>query len=84
MHGGMTAKMFEPLLMKECRMASVDDNHPLWPEEAGEPGQGAGAEVPLTSEDPLWITHWSPFFLQIYLAIKKKCQRVPLKISAWK
>ena len=25
-------KMFEPLLMKECRMASVDDNHPLWPE----------------------------------------------------
>ena len=49
MHGGMK-KMFEPLLMKECRMASVDDNHPLWPEEAGS-RQGAGAVVPLTSED---------------------------------
>ena len=44
-------KMFEPLLMKECRMASVDDNHPLWPDEEKEIGMGAGAVVPLTSED---------------------------------
>ena len=44
-------KMYEPLLMKECRMASVDDKHPLWPGEAKEKGMGAGAVVPLTSED---------------------------------
>ena len=32
-------------------MAALDDNHPLWPEEATEKGQGAGAVIPLTSED---------------------------------
>ena len=41
--------MHEPLVMRECRMASIPDTHPLWPGQ-GE-GKGAGAVVPLTSED---------------------------------
>ena len=43
--------MYEPLLMTECRMAAIDDKHPLWPAEAGEGGEGAGAVIPLTTED---------------------------------
>ena len=42
-------KMHEPLTMRECRMAVVSDEHPLWPAE-GE-GKGAGAIVPIDSED---------------------------------
>lgn len=41
--------MHEPLVMRECRMASIPDTHPLWPGE-GE-GKGSGAVVPLISED---------------------------------
>ena len=43
--------MFEPLLMKECKMASIDDKHPLWPGDKGGIGEGGGAVVPITSED---------------------------------
>lgn len=42
-------KMFEPLVKRECRMASISDTHPLWPGEGK--GEGAGAVVPLTDED---------------------------------
>tara|TARA_B100000700_G_scaffold322899_1_gene425433 strand:+ start:607 stop:1800 length:1194 start_codon:yes stop_codon:yes gene_type:complete len=42
-------KMFEPLVMKECRMALVDDKHPLWPSDGF--GEGAGAIVPILDED---------------------------------
>ena len=41
--------MFEPLTMRECRMAVVSDEHPLWPGE-GE-GLGAGAVIPMDRED---------------------------------
>jgi len=41
--------MYEPILMKECRMAVIDDKHPLWPSE-GE-GKGAGAIIPLLGKD---------------------------------
>ena len=35
-------------LVRECRMASISDTHPLWPGE----GKGRGrAVVPLTDED---------------------------------
>ena len=44
-------KMHEPLLMKECKMAAIDDKHPLWPEESQGEGEGAGAVIPLTGED---------------------------------
>tara|TARA_Y100001970_G_scaffold292679_1_gene435173 strand:- start:827 stop:2017 length:1191 start_codon:yes stop_codon:yes gene_type:complete len=44
-------KMHEPLLMKECKMVSLDDKHPLWPEEKEGLGEGGGAVVPITSED---------------------------------
>jgi len=42
-------KMFEPLAMRECRMAVISDKHPLWPREGL--GDGAGAIVPLEDED---------------------------------
>ena len=42
-------RMFEPLVKRECRMASISDTHPLWPGEGK--GEGAGAVVPLTEED---------------------------------
>ena len=42
-------KMYEPMLMRECKMASIDDKHPLWPGEGS--GLGAGAVVPFTDED---------------------------------
>lgn len=42
-------KMFEPLTMRECRMAVVSDEHPLWPGEGT--GQGAGAIIPIEMED---------------------------------
>jgi len=41
--------MHEPLTMRECRMAVVSDEHPLWP--GGGEGKGAGAIVPIDSED---------------------------------
>ncbi|MGY8703987.1 MAG: hypothetical protein ACKVGY_06600, partial [Candidatus Poseidoniales archaeon] len=42
-------KMFEPLVMKECRMAAINDQHSLWPGEGD--GKGAGAVIPLLQED---------------------------------
>ena len=42
-------RMHEPLAMRECRMAVVSDEHPLWPGD-GE-GLGAGAVVPIDRED---------------------------------
>ena len=42
-------KMFEPLVMRECRMASISDTHPLWPGEGK--GEGAGAVIPLIPQD---------------------------------
>ena len=44
-------KMYEPLIIKECRMISIDDKHPLWPSESVGKGQGGGAVVPLSNED---------------------------------
>ncbi len=41
--------MHEPLTMRECRMAVVGDDHPLWPGEGA--GEGAGAIVPIERED---------------------------------
>lgn len=41
--------MFEPLTMRECRMAVLSDEHPLWPGEGS--GEGAGAIVPIERED---------------------------------
>ena len=41
--------MHEPLTMRECRMAVVSDEHPLWPGDGD--GLGAGAVVPLDRED---------------------------------
>ena len=41
--------MFEPLVMRECRMASISDTHPLWPGE--DKGEGAGAVIPLIPQD---------------------------------
>ena len=41
--------MHEPLTMRECRMAVVGDEHPLWPDDGV--GLGAGAVVPIDSED---------------------------------
>ena len=38
-------EMHEPILMKECRMAVIEDNHPLWP--LGGEGKGAGAIIPI-------------------------------------
>ena len=39
-------KMFEPLLLRKCRMLALDHRHKLWPsDEAG------GAIVPLTEDD---------------------------------
>ena len=42
-------RMFEPLVIRECRMALVNDEHPLWP--ASGTGEGAGAIVPILDED---------------------------------
>ena len=42
-------KMFEPLVIKECRMALVNDKHPLWPADGS--GEGTGAIVPILDED---------------------------------
>ena len=42
-------RMFEPLVIRECRMAVVDDKHPLWPGRGA--GEGAGALVPILDED---------------------------------
>jgi len=41
--------MHEPLLMKECKMFSLDDKHPLWPIEGN--GEGSGAVIPLVDDD---------------------------------
>ncbi|MDP6661963.1 MAG: hypothetical protein QF545_03390 [Candidatus Thalassarchaeaceae archaeon] len=41
--------MHEPLTMRECRMAVVGDDHPLWPGDGA--GEGAGAVVPIERED---------------------------------
>ncbi len=41
--------MHEPLTIRECRMAVVGDDHPLWPREGS--GEGAGAIVPIERED---------------------------------
>ena len=41
--------MHAPLTMRECRMAVVGDEHPLWPDDGV--GLGAGAVVPIDSED---------------------------------
>jgi len=41
--------MFEPLTMRECRMAVLSDEHPLWPGEGS--GEGAGAIVPIERAD---------------------------------
>ena len=42
-------EMHEPLLMKECKMFSLDDKHPLWPIEGN--GEGSGAVMPLVDDD---------------------------------
>ncbi len=42
-------EMHEPLIMKECKMVSLDDKHPLWPSEGS--GKGSGAVVPLLDDD---------------------------------
>ena len=42
-------RMFEPLVIRECRMALVNAEHPLWP--ASGTGEGAGAIVPILDED---------------------------------
>ena len=42
-------KMYEPLVMKECRMAAINDQHSLWPQQGS--GDGAGAVIPLLQED---------------------------------
>ena len=42
-------EMYEPILMNECRMAVIDDNHPLWP--LGGEGKGAGAIIPIMQAD---------------------------------
>tara|TARA_Y100000588_G_scaffold4075_1_gene5202 strand:+ start:5548 stop:6738 length:1191 start_codon:yes stop_codon:yes gene_type:complete len=42
-------RMHEPLTMRECRMAVVSDQHPLWPGEGK--GLGPGAVVPIDRED---------------------------------
>ena len=51
--GGMVAawwydgeKMFEPLVLRKCRMLALDHRHNLWPSE-----NGGGAIVPLTEDD---------------------------------
>ena len=41
--------MFEPLTMRECRMAVLSDEHPLWPGEGS--GEGAGAIVLIARAD---------------------------------
>ncbi|MDE0953454.1 MAG: hypothetical protein OR994_02140, partial [Candidatus Poseidoniales archaeon] len=41
--------MHEPLVIRECKMVSIDDLHPLWPGEGQ--GQGSGAVIPLVDED---------------------------------
>ncbi|MBF92766.1 MAG: hypothetical protein CMB78_03215 [Euryarchaeota archaeon] len=42
-------RMHEPLTMRECRMAVISDEHPLWPGDGQ--GQGAGAVIPIDRED---------------------------------
>ena len=42
-------EMHEPLIMKECKMVSIDDKHPLWPSEGL--GEGSGAVIPLVDDD---------------------------------
>ena len=42
-------RMFEPLVIKECRMALVNDEHPLWPADGS--GEGTGAIIPILDED---------------------------------
>ncbi|MDP6856181.1 MAG: hypothetical protein QGH13_01450 [Candidatus Thalassarchaeaceae archaeon] len=51
--GGMVAawwydgeKMFEPLVLRKCRMLALDHRHNLWPSDIG-----GGAIVPLTEDD---------------------------------
>jgi len=51
--GGMVAawwydgeKMFEPLVLRKCRMLALDHRHNLWPGD-----KGGGAIVPLTDDD---------------------------------
>ena len=41
--------MFEPARMTECRIAALDDKHPLWPGEGK--GSGGGAVVPILESD---------------------------------
>ena len=42
-------EMHEPLIMKECKMVSLDDKHPLWPTKGS--GEGSGAVIPLVDDD---------------------------------
>ncbi len=42
-------RMHEPLTMRECRMAVISDEHPLWPGDGQ--GLGAGAVIPIDRED---------------------------------
>ena len=42
-------EMHEPLIMKECKMVSLDDKHPLWPNKGS--GEGSGAVIPLVDDD---------------------------------
>ncbi len=41
-------EMYEPLVLKESRMAAIPSDHELWP---GQRGEGGGAVVPIVDED---------------------------------
>ena len=44
-------EVFEPLVLREARMASISANHSLWGDDEG----GGGAVIPILDDDYPWV-----------------------------
>jgi hypothetical protein len=44
-------QMHEPVIQQICRIISLPDTHPNWPQKSTHTGKGGGAVVPLLDED---------------------------------
>ena len=76
-------QMHEPVIQQICRIISLPDTHPSWPNKSAHSGQGGGAVVPLLKEDLSMglKSDLSAFWIQLSTDEKSSHPKVPEKFD---